>query len=128
MSADDDGSRHEQARSGAVRAAVLAVRFATELALLAVLVIVGVNASTGPAGRVAIAVLAPAAAATIWGIGIAPRARRRWPDPWRIAAESVLFLVTAAALAAEGDVVAAVTFAVVTIGTAFAVRVVAPGG
>ncbi len=111
-----------------MRAAVLAVRFGTELALLAVLVIVGVNASTGLAGRIAIAVLAPAAAATIWGIGIAPRARSRWPDPGRIVAEAALFLIAAAALAAEGDVVAAVIFAVVTIGTALAVRVVAPGG
>ena len=111
-----------------MRPIVLAVRFATELALLAVLAIAGVNASAGLAGRIALAVLGPVLAATIWGIGIAPMARRRWPDPRRIVAEIALFLIAAAALALEGSVVAAVVFAVVTIGTAFAVRVVAPGG
>jgi hypothetical protein len=128
MSANGDGNQADFASAGPLRAVVLTVRFATELALLAVLVIVGVNASTGLAGRIAIAVAAPVLAATIWGIGIAPGARRRWPDPWRIAAEIALFLIAAAALAVEGNVVAAVVFAVVTIGTAFAVRVVAPGG
>ncbi len=92
------------------------------------LVVVGVNAGPGLAGRIAIAVLAPVLAAVIWGIGIAPKARRRWPDPWRIIAEIVLFLIAAAALVPEGDVLAAVVFAVVCIGTAVAVRVVAPGG
>lgn len=128
MTANDDGARLDSIRSGPLRSVVLAVRFVTELALLAVLAIVGVNVGLGLAGRVALAVLGPVVAAVIWGIGIAPRARRRWPDPWRIAAEIVLFLAAAAGLAAEGSVVAAVVFAVVTIGTAFAVRVVAPGG
>jgi hypothetical protein len=128
VSADDDGNHHDPDRSGAARPVVLAVRFATELALLAVLVVVGVNASAVLAWRIAVAVAGPVLAATIWGIGIAPRAHRRWPDPWRIAAEIALFLIAAAALAVEGDAVAAAVFAVITIGTAFAVRVVAPGG
>jgi hypothetical protein len=128
VSADDDGNHRDPDQSGAVRPVVLAVRFATELALLAALVVAGVNASAGLAWRIALAVVGPLLAATIWGIGIAPRARRRWPDPWRIAAEIALFLIAAAALALEGNAVAAAVFAVVTTGTAFAVRVVAPGG
>ena len=116
-----------QARPGAVRSAVLGARLLTEFALLAVLAVVGANATSGLAVRIALAILLPLAAAAIWGIGIAPQARRRWPDPWRIGAEIVLFLAAAAGLAAEGSVVAAVAFAVITIGIAAAVRVVATG-
>jgi Protein of unknown function (DUF2568) len=111
-----------------LRQAVLGIRFFSELALFAVLVILGINAGLGTAANVAIAVLAPVAAVVIWGIGIAPRARRRWPDPWRFCAEVVLFLAAAVGLAAEGWLVWAVVFAVVTIGIAAAVRAVAPGG
>jgi hypothetical protein len=116
-----------QARSGALRSAVLGFRLLTEFALLVVLAIVGANASSGLAARIALAILLPLAAGAIWGIGIAPRARRRWTDPWRIGVEAALFLAAAAGLAAEGSVVAAVTFAVIAIGIAAAVRVVATG-
>ena len=107
---DSAGARGsaESGPDGALRWAVLAVRLATELALLAVLL--------------------PLAAAVIWGMGIAPRARRRWPDPWRIGVEIVLFLAATAGLAAEGSVVVAVVFAVIAIGIAVAVRAIAPGG
>ncbi len=128
MAADDDTAQARSPRPAGLRSAVLAVRLATELAMLAVLVIVGLNSGAGLGVRIALAVLAPVAAAIIWGIGIAPRARRRWPDPWRFAVETVLFLAASAGLAAEGSVVAAVVFAVVAIGIAAAVRVVAPGG
>jgi hypothetical protein len=114
--------------ASALRTAVLGIRFLSELALLAVLAIVGVNAGLGTAANVVIAVLAPVAAAVIWGIGIAPRARRRWPDPWRFIVEAVLFLAAAAALAAEGWPAWAIVFATATIGIAAAVRAVAPGG
>ena len=110
-----------------LRPFVLGVRFASELALLAVLAIVGANAELGTAADIALAVLAPVAAAVIWGIGIAPRARRRWPDPWRFGVEVVLFLGAAAGLAAEGELVWAIVLAVAAIGTAAAVRAVARG-
>ena len=133
MTVDNDGAGRDspvgraQARFGALGLAALGVRLATEIALLVVLAIVGANAASGLAARIALAVLLPLAAATIWGIGIAPRARRRWPDPWRIGVETALFLAAAAGLAAEGSVVAAVAFAVIAIGVAAAVRVVATG-
>ena len=110
-----------------LRSAVLGIRFLSELALLAVLIIVGANAGLGTAADVALAVLAPVAAVVIWGVGIAPRARRRWPDPWRFCVEVVLFLAAAAGLAAEGWLAWAIVFAVATIGVAAAVRVVAAG-
>jgi hypothetical protein len=128
VTADDDIDRANSPRSGVLGGTVLAVRFATELALLAVLVIVALNSGLGLAARIALAVAGPAAVAVVWGIGIAPRARRRWPDPWRIAAEIVLFLAASVALVADTSTVAGIVFGVVTIGTAFAVRVVAPGG
>jgi hypothetical protein len=124
----DSPAERAQSRAGALRWAVLGVRLATEIALIVVLAIVGANATPELAARIALAVLLPLAAAAIWGVGIAPRARHRWPDPWRIGAEIVLFLAAAAGLAAEGSVVAAIVFAVTTIGTAAAVRVGAPGG
>ncbi len=68
----------------------------------------------------------PVAAAVVWGIGIAPKARHRWPDPWRITAEIVLFLAASAAPVADASAVAGIVFGGVTIRTAVAVRVVAP--
>ena len=118
----------ESGPGGALRWPVLAVRLATELALIVVLAIVGASATSELAARIALAVLLPLAAAVIWGMGIAPRARRRWPDPWRIGVEIVLFLAAAAGLAAEGSAVAAIVFAVIAIGIAVAVRAIAPGG
>jgi len=124
----DSPAEWAQAQGGALRWAVLSVRLATEIALIVVLAIVGANATSELAARIALAVLLPLAGAAIWGVGIAPRARRRWPDPWRIGAEIVLFLAATAGLAAEGSVVAAIVFGIVTIGTAAAVRAGAPGG
>jgi hypothetical protein len=126
VTADDDLTQIGSP-AGALRGTVLAVRFATELALLAALAIVAVNSDLGLGARIALAVLGPVAAAAVWGIGIAPKARRRWPDPWRIAAEIGLFLAASAALVADTSAVAGIVFGVVTIGTAVAVRVVAPG-
>lgn len=110
------------------KTAVLAIRFGTELAFLAVLVILGLNAGASTAVRVVLAVACPVAAAIIWGIAIAPQARRRLSDPLRFVVEVVLFGASAAGLGIEGSVIWAVVFAVVTIGVAALVRVVAPGG
>jgi hypothetical protein len=102
---------------------VLTIRFLTELALLALLVVVGLNASAGLPVRIAIAVLGPVAAAVLWGIALSPRARWQPPDPWRLGIEIILFAGVAAAWSAEGSIAGAVIFAVVAIGTAVAVRV-----
>ena len=110
------------------KTAVLGIRFGTELALLAVLVILGLNAGIGLAGRVALAVGCPVVAAVLWGIAIAPQARRRLADPLRLVVEVALFGSAAVGLGVEGSVIGAVIFAVVTIGVAVLVRVIAPGG
>ena len=93
---------------------------------MAVLAWAGAGASLPLAGRIVLAVAAPVLAMIIWGL--APRARRRLRDPLRLAVELVLFAVAAAALAVTGPVVAAVVFAVIAIGVALLLRVVAPGG
>ena len=109
--------------------ALLTVRFLTELALLAVLAVVMVRIHGLLVGvRVGLAVLAVVAAAAIWGQWIAPRARRRLPDPWRLILEMVLFGLATAGLVVQHDLIAAVIFAVITIGVAALIRTVAPGG
>lgn len=54
-----------------LRQAVLGIRFLSEFALFAVLIILGVNAGLGTPANVAIAVLAPVTTVVLWGIGIA---------------------------------------------------------
>jgi hypothetical protein len=108
--------------------ALLTLRFLTELALLAVLAVVVVRTHGLLGVRIGLAALAVVAAAAIWGLWIAPRARRRLPDPWRLILEIVLFGLATAGLVVQHDVIAAVIFAVVTIGVAALIRSVAPGG
>jgi len=105
------------------------VRFLTELTLLAVLAVVVVRIHGLLVGvRVGLAVLAVVAAATVWGLRVAPRARWRLPDPWRLIVEIVLFGLATAGLVVQHDLIAAVIFAVVTIGVAALTRKIAPGG
>jgi hypothetical protein len=65
----------------------------------------------------------PLVVAGLWGLGIAPRARRRWPDPARFLVELVIFTVATAAFVVVGQVVVAVVFAVLALVTAVLVRV-----
>jgi hypothetical protein len=92
----------------------LAVRFAVELAALAGFATWGLHAAGGPA-RFALAAAAAGVAATVWGIWVAPAARRRLADPARLAVEVVYFAAAGLALAATGRAVlgAALTAAAV---------------
>jgi len=117
--------RIAQSPAGLPPAAVgllLAVRLASELALLA-------GAAWAVGGRVRsvpLAVLLGVAAAGVvagvWAVWIAPASRRRLADPLRLALEVALFTGVAAALAGAHRVVPALALAVVAIGTAVAVR------
>ena len=127
MTADDDRPAPGLAGAGPGQSILLTVRFLTELALIVVLALVGVFANLPLAGRIIIGVAAPVLAMVIWGLWIAPRARRRLTDPLRLAAELVLFAVAAAALAVAGGMLIAVVFAVVAMGVAILLRAVAPG-
>lgn len=95
--------------------------------MLAVLAVAGASVSTGTAWRICLAVLAPVLAGLIWGLLIAPKARRRLSDPARLTVEVVLFAAAGAALGAAGHAIAAAIFAVVAIASASLLRVVAPG-
>ncbi len=63
----------------------------------------------------------------VWGLVMAPHARRRLPDPARLIVEIVLFVLAAAALGLAGDVVAAAVYGVIAVGAAALSRVLTPG-
>ena len=95
----------------------LALRFACELAALVAVAWLGWQTSP------VLAVVFPLVVAVVWGLGIAPRARRRWPDPARFLVELVIFATATAAFVVVGQVVVAVVFAVLALVTAVLVRV-----
>ncbi|HUA31328.1 MAG TPA: YrdB family protein [Streptosporangiaceae bacterium] len=127
MTAEENRSDRGPAMSGGWSSLVLTLRFATELATLAVLAWAPASASMALGWRIALAVLGPVLVAVVWGLALAPRARHRFADPWRLGAEMVIFLVATAAVALTGEGVAAAVYAVIAIGTAILVRVVTPG-
>lgn len=89
--------------SSAPRAANLTVRFLLELCMLAALGYTGFQLGDGIATEIALAVALPLAAAVVWGVAIAPKARRRVPDPGRAVLELFLFAAAATGLVATGQ-------------------------
>jgi hypothetical protein len=106
----------------ASRASVLTLRFLLELALLAGAAVAGWRAGGGGIPGALLAVLGAVVVAVIWGLAIAPRARRRWPDPRRLILELVLFAVVGGALVATGSAAAGLVLAVASAAVAVAVR------
>jgi cytochrome b len=101
----------------------LAARFVLELCMLAALGYVGFQLGDGLATEIGLAVALPLAAAIVWGIAIAPKARRRAPDPGRAVLELVVFAAAAFGLIATGQGVLGLLLAVavvVNIGLMFA--------
>jgi hypothetical protein len=97
-----------------LKSANFAVKFLLELPAFAVLGYWG--ATVGHGGlAVRLAIAAPLAAAVLWGLFAAPRARRRLPASARIPLELAVFGLAAAALAAAGSLAGAVIFGVVVI-------------
>ncbi|MDX3188438.1 YrdB family protein [Streptomyces sp. MN03-5084-2B] len=107
---------------------VLTVRFLTELALLGGLALAGTQLGGGVALAVVDAVLLPVAAAALWGLFIAPRARRRLPEPARFLLEFALFGVAGVVLGLVGWLVVGLVVALAGIGVAALTRVVAKDG
>jgi hypothetical protein len=116
------------ARLRGIAGLVLTVRFLTELALLAGLAVAGAHLGEGVVFGIIDAVLMPVGAAVIWGLFVAPRARRRLPEPARFLVELVLFAATGLVLALVGWLVAGVVVAVLGIGFAALTRVFAKDG
>jgi hypothetical protein len=104
-----------------MRAAALALRFASELAALAALAIAGIDALDGATG-VILAVALPLAAATAWGRYVAPASTQRLKDPGRAAVELVIFTAATAGLLSAGHPILAVLLAITFAVTAPAAR------
>jgi hypothetical protein len=75
-------------------AVLLTIRFLAELGMLAALAWAGWHLLDSTFGSLVLAVLLPAAAAVVWGLWVAPRARRRLADPARVVVEGALFFGT----------------------------------
>ena len=108
--------------------AVLTVRFLTEVALVAGLAIAGARLGDGVVFTILDAVLLPLAAAALWGMFIAPRARRRLAEPARIIVEIALFGGTGLVLLLSGLPVTGIVIAVAGIGFAILTRMFAKDG
>lgn len=93
--------------------AAVAIRFGLELAALAALVYWGTRIGRTPGQRVTLAVVAPLAAAVVWVLLGAPGAVWLVPSPWHVGIEVVVFGGAAWALAAAGQRLWAVVYAVV---------------
>src|SRR5205823_4283380 len=115
-------------RPSGVAGVVLTIRFLTELALLGGLALAGTQLGGGVALAIVDAVLLPVAAAAIWGLFIAPRARRRLLEPARFLVEFALFAATGVVLALAGWLVLGIVLAVVGIGVAALTRRFAKDG
>lgn len=102
----DQGTRPPSALAGAN----LALKFALELAALALLAYWGAVTADG-FGAVALAVAAPAIMIVLWARFAAPRSGHRLAAPARIPLELGLFALAAAAGYAAGAIVAATIFA-----------------
>lgn len=63
-------------------------------------------------------VVAGAIVIAVWGAWVAPKARRRLPDPPRLLVELVIFALATVAFAEVGRSVAAVVFAAASLATA----------
>jgi peptidoglycan/LPS O-acetylase OafA/YrhL len=80
----------------------LALRFLLELAMLAALAYWGSQTGTG-AVSILLAIVAPCAAALVWGIAVSPKARLQVPLRLRVVIELVLFGLAVAALVSAGQ-------------------------
>jgi hypothetical protein len=94
-----------------MRAANLTLKFLLELAMVAAFALWGATVGSG-AESVLTAIVAPAAAVVAWGIFAAPRSTLRLRRAARVPFELTIFGLAAAALAAAGEPVAALIFAV----------------
>jgi hypothetical protein len=97
----------------AVRGVVEVIAFLCELGMLVVLAVAGWGLGNGGLGSIALAIFYPALAILIWSVWMAPRSAHRLADPWRLAAQVVLFAATAVLASIADHVVLGVVFGVV---------------
>ncbi|BAH50503.1 YrdB family protein [Rhodococcus opacus] len=97
------------------------VAFACEIAMLVLLAVAGWSLANSTVVQVVLASLLPVAAATIWGVAMAPKSSRRLPNPARLVAQTALFAATGVLVASAGHPWWGLAFAVVATAT-FAAR------
>ena len=97
----------------ACRAALLGIAFLAELCMLFGLAWAGWSMGSSRAASVALMVALPLAAATVWGLWLAPRAARRLRTPARWTVKVTLFAVTFLLLLDFGPMPFAALFALV---------------
>lgn len=96
-----------------LRSINMTLRFILELCLLAALAYWGFQLEGGWPLRLLVGIGAPLLAATVWGLLVAPKAKRRLADPARFVCELVLFIWGSAALWLAGRPTLAVILLVV---------------
>ena len=106
---------------------LLLLRFLLEIALIAAVGAGAWDLAGGEAAGALAASIAAAAVVVIWGLAIAPKARRRLPDPARLMLEMVLFVTGGLALAATGQTLLGIVFAMTSAAVAVAVRQLSGG-
>jgi Protein of unknown function (DUF2568) len=94
-------------------AGIEAASFLAELATLALLAVTGARLGTDtPILGLVLAFILPVAAASIWGVWMAPRSSRRLADPARLCAQAALFAATGLLAALVGMATLGIVFAV----------------
>jgi Protein of unknown function (DUF2568) len=86
-----------------LKGANLVLRFLLELCALAGAAYWGSRVSSSTAVNVLVAIAAPLALATVWGVWLAPKAARRLQPPMRTIAELAVLGAAVAALVAAGE-------------------------
>ena len=97
-----------------MRAANDGLRFILELSALAAVAYWGWS-EHGGAWRWVLVVAAPLAIAVVWGQWVAPKARVRVGDPWKLLLELLVFGSATAALADADEPVQAIVLAAATV-------------
>jgi len=87
---------------GTFRALNLGARFLLELCAVAAAAEWGWHTGAGGLAGALLGLLAGGAVVAVWGAVIAPRAKRRLPDPQRLVVELMIFVLAGAGLAASG--------------------------
>ncbi len=107
----------------------LGLRFCLELAALAALGWWGSQTGSSTALHVVLAIVSPVAAAAVWGLFVAPKARVHVGDELRLLIELVVFGLAAAAFASTGHVWPAIAVAGIAVANSAFVRLLgyAPG-
>ncbi len=97
------------------RAAVVEIlSFVAELAMLALLAVTGARLGAGTlVFELALAILLPLSAASIWSVWMAPRSPRRMADPGRFGAQAALFAITAVLAGIAGLATLGIAFGVI---------------